>query len=389
MALDNACQPRRRLLLAPLLAAALTSGASAAEHRDPTSGCVVQAPRYLASNDFIFSYEGACRNGVAEGQGKAIWTLRHAPQKRHEWAGRFSSGIFLPEPSQGLTASVLKGENLLFDLGPLPKLKGLSPRLVVQASGDMTQAADPCKPDTLWVLQAGGGSLESDDVAKPLLQSAVDKLKQRCGVDRLQALSTTTTRTHLRVRGVPQAALELDGYGNPQGIVVEASVPLQPQQELQQYINQAASKRRQEQARAERQQAQQANAERLQAFARSAGAQLWAGMPALAQNPFRFQDQVVLTAVHLDEVQSPSRARVAGLGRSGAYQFATLEGEGLGRWAPGARVLAVRVLGRLPATDELHPSGVRLQLVSELRCEERDCSDRLFLPRPLEDGAAP
>jgi hypothetical protein len=52
-------------------------------------------------------------------------------------------------------------------------------------------------------------------------------------------------------------------------------------------------------------------------------------------------------------------------------------------------VLAVRVLGRLPATDELHPSGLRLQLVAELRCTEADCSDRLYLPQPLRDGEVP
>lgn len=383
---------RKQILAAAVLAgAALTGGvAQAAEHRDPGSGCVVQAPSYLATNDFIFSYEGACRNGVAEGQGKAIWTLRYSQQNRYVWAGRFNNGVFLPEPSQGLSARLLKDETLLFDLGPLPKLKGLSPRLAVEASGQMTEAADPCQPYALWVLGGNGEALEADDVAKTLLRSAADKLKQRCGMERLLSMPRSTAqRTHLRVRVVPQAALELDRYGNPQGTILEASVPLQPNQELEQYSNQAASKRREEQARAERQQAQQANAQRLQAFAKPAGAKLWASIPALAQNPFRFQDEVVLTAVSLDEVQSPQRARVTGLGRMGAYQFATLEGEGLGRWAPGSRVLAVRVLGRLPATDELHPSGLRLQLVAELPCTERDCSDRLYLPKPLNDGEAP
>jgi hypothetical protein len=383
---------RRKQLLASLLVAgaAATGTAQAAEHRDPTSGCVVQAPSYLASNDFIFSYEGACRNGLAEGQGKAIWTLRYSPQNRHVWAGRFNNGVFLPEPSQGLSARVLKDETLLFDLGALPKLKGLSPRLAVEASGEMTEAADPCQPYTLWVLQGSGEALEADDVAQTLLRSAADKLKLRCGMDRLLAMPRSTAqRTHLRVRVVPQAALELDRYGNPQGTIVEANVPLQPNQALEQYSNQVAAKRREEQARAERQLAQQANAQRLQAFAKPAGAQVWASIPALAQNPFRFQDQVVLTAVSLDEVQSPQRARVTGLGRMGSYQFATLEGEGLGRWAPGSRVLAVRVLGRLPATDELHPSGLRLQLVAELACAERDCSDRLYLPKPPNDGEAP
>lgn len=382
--------PRRKALFAAVLAAGVAVGAQAAEHRDAASGCAVMAPSYLASNDYIFKYEGACKDGLAEGKGKAIWTLRYASNKHEEWSGRFSAGVFVPEPSDGLRAQSIGRERVLFDLGPLPKLQGMSPRLAVEATSELVRYPDPCQPDALWVLQAEGPALADDAVAQQLLRSALDKLKARCGLDRLRAIDRSTSeRSHLRVRAVPQPQLVMDTYGNPQGVVVEASVPLAAGQPLEQYGNQVAAQIRQRQARDEREQLRQANAQRLQAFAKPAGAKVWASIPALVQNPFRFQDQVVLTAVGLDEVQSPQRARVTGLGRNGSYQFATLEGEGLGRWAPGSRVLAVRVLGRLPATDELHPSGLRLQLLAELPCTERDCSDRLALPQPLNDGDAP
>ncbi len=368
----------------------LASHAQAAQHKDAASGCVVSAPAYLASNDYAFSYQGACRDGLAEGQGKAIWTLRNSPQHREEWAGRFSAGVYLPEPSQGLKARALRGDNVLFDLGPLPKLEGMSPRLAVEATSELTKYPDPCKPDTLFVLQADGPALVSDDVAKQMLRSALDKLKLRCGDDRLRERGRPGgERSHVRVRVVQQADLEADQYGNPKGVVVEASLPLEAGKDFTQYSNSVASQQRQRQAREERDAQKQANAQRLQAFAKPLGAGIWVGLNALAQNPFRYQDQVVLTAVKLNDVVAPTRARVMAVG--GGYQssFALIEGEGLAKWEPGARVLAVKVLGRLPNTDADLPAGLHLQLVGQLPCAQGDCGDRLSLPNPLRDGEAP
>jgi hypothetical protein len=377
----------KRCLLA--LAVGLASQAQAAQHKDAASGCAVSAPAYLASSDYVFSYQGACRDGLAEGQGKATWTLRNSPSHREEWAGRFSAGVYLPEPSQGLKARALRGDNVLFDLGPLPKLEGMSPRLAVEATSELTRYPDPCKPDTLFVLQADGPALVSDDVAKQLLRSALDKLKLRCGDDRLRERGRPGgERSHVRVRMVPQPDLETDSYGNPKGVVVEASLPLDVGKDLAQYSNSVASQQRQRQAREERDAQKQANAQRLQAFAKPAGAGLWVGLNALAQNPFRYQDQIVLTAVKLNEVVAPTRARVMAVG--GGYQssFALIEGEGLARWEPGSRVLAVKVLGRLPNTDADLPAGLHLQLLSHLPCAQGDCGDRLSLPNPLRDGEA-
>lgn len=378
-----------RALAAAALACGLAAGADAAEHRDTASGCTVFAPQHLASNDYVFSYQGGCRDGLAEGKGHAVWALRLSPQNTSERNGRFSAGVFLPEPSDGMRARALKGEEVLFDLGPLPKLQGMRPRLAVQASGSSTELADPCRPYALWVLGADSPALVEDDLAKQLLRSALDKLVQRCGLERLRQSPSLSLRGELRARVVPQAELGLDRGGNPLGAIIEALMPLEPGKAPEQYSNQLASQQRQRQVRAEQAQLQQANAQRLKAFAQPAGATLWVSLSTLAQNPFRFADQVVLTAASLDEVQDPKRARIKGLGMYGAYQFATLQGEALGRWAPGARVLAVRVLGRLPVTDELHPSGLHLQLVAELPCAESDCSDRLYLATPVRDGEAP
>lgn len=372
------------------LALLVGSAAQGAQHKDVASGCAVSAPAYLASSDYVFSYQGACRDGLAEGQGKAIWTLKNSPSHREEWAGRFSAGVYLPEPAAGMKARALRGDSVLFDLGPLPKLEGMSPRLTVEATSELTKFPDPCKPDTLFVLQADGPALVSDDVAKQMLRSAVDKLKQRCGDDRLRERGRPGgERSHVRVRMVPQADLEMDPYGNPQGIVVEAALPLEAGKDFNQYSNSVASQQRQRQAREEREALRQANAQRLKAFAKAADATAWVSLPVLMQNPFRYQGKVVLTSASLDEVVGPTRARLQGAGRDRYGSHALVEGEGLAQWEPGARVIAVRVLGRLSDTDAKLPGWLHLQLVNQLKCEQGDCGDRLQLPTPLKDGEAP
>ncbi len=362
-------------------------GAHASEHRDAATNCTVIAPSYLGSSDYVFSYQGGCRDGLAEGQGRATWALRLSPQNRQERAGRFSAGIFLPEPSDGMRARVLQGESVLFDLGPLPKLQGMTPRLAVEATGELTRLPDPCQPDALWVLKADGAALASDDLARQLLRSAVDKLKLRCGDERLRKPERSASeRTELRVRAVPQAELETDRYGNPKGTVLDAVLPLDPAKPIERFSNEVASQQRARQAREARDAGRQDHLRRLQGFAKSAGTTLWVGVPALAQNPFRYQGQVVLTAVRLDEVLAPTQARVVGVGGGFGSSYALVEGAGLAQWEPGARVLAVRVIGRLPDTDASLPRGLHLQLVAQMACAEADCGDELDLPSPLRDG---
>lgn len=374
--------------LCTLALVASATGAHAAEIRDAAGGCAVIAPPYLGTHDYILSYQGGCSNGLAEGKGRATWALRNSPGNKDEWAGRFSAGVYLPEPSDGLKARVLHGEDVLFDLGALPKIQGMSPRLAVEATGDLRQYADPCKPVTLYVLQADSPALATDDVAKQLLRSAMDKLKARCGDDRLRERGRPGgEHTQLRVRAVPQPELGTDRYGNVTGVVTEGVVSLDPGKDFIQYSNEAASQQRQRKEREERDAQKQANAKDLKAFAKPTGATVWVSLASLGQNPFRYQGQVVLTMARLDEVVSPMRARV--IGHSG-YQstYALVEGDGVAKWEPGARVLAVRVVGRLPNTDADLPAGLQLQLVAQLPCTQGDCGDRLWLPTPLRDGEA-
>lgn len=376
-------------LLGALAGLVLATSAQAVQHKDAASGCAVVAPRYLASSDYLFAYQGACKAGLADGAGRAVWTLRLSPQNQVVWEGAFSGGVYLPPPAQGLSAREWGSDTALFDLGPLPAQNGApAPRLKVEAAADLTNHPDPCTPRTLWVVNAPAAALVADSTAQALMLAAADKLKARCG-DRLREPGRPGgERTHLSVRAVPTPDLEADRWGNASGVLADASVPLAAGAPLERYSNQAASQQRQQQQRAQDQTERQATQQRLRGFFQTHGAQGWASLTDIAQNPFRYAGRVVVTVAQLDEVVSPARASLQLRGSDWGYARAVLDGEGVAQWAPGMRLLAVRVAGRVTA-DEAFKGLAQLQLVGSEACTQPRCTDWLRLPTPLQDGQTP
>lgn len=383
---------RRALGLAVVVLGAVTS-AQAGTIKDAGSGCAVVAQGYLASNDYLFQYQGACKNGLAEGKGRAAWTLRHAPSKQVVWEGRFSGGVYLPAPDAGLSAREWGRDAALFDLGPLPALDGLpATRLKVDARGDLTDHPDPCQPRTLWVVNAPMAAMAEERNAEALLRSAVDKLKARCGSElgrKGDPTRSESQRQRLSVRSVFTPDLETDRFGNPISVVAEAHVSTVAGEALQHYTNSAALQQRQQQAKQQRQGEQEGNQRRLRGFFQQHQAQGWASLSDIAQNPFRYEGRVVVTQVQLEEVLSAKQATVSARDTGHRYGsvYAVLDGEGLAQWKPGARLLAVRVQGR--RGEQPFKDAAQLQLVAAQACAEADCGDWLRLPTPLSDGQIP
>ncbi|WP_028602310.1 hypothetical protein [Ottowia thiooxydans] len=378
------------------LLCSLSALTHAAPLKDPTSGCGVVAQRYLGSNDYIFHYQGGCKDGLAQGAGKATWTLRYAPSaKPVVWEGQFDHGVYLPPPKGVVRAREWQPERgsgtVLFDLGPLPALAGIAAaRVQVEATSSLTDFPEPCMPRRLWVTNAPTAAMASDDVAKALLLSAGDKLKAHCSNAVRQTGKREVERPLVEVRAVSTPELESDQYGNPGSVVASAFAPMQAGAAIERYSNQAASQQRAQQQRAQDSGDRQANLQKLQAFFKAHQAQGWAHLGDIAQNPFRYADRVVVTAVYLNEVLSPTRAlveaRVGSYGRADVVIDATAA-QGISQWTAGPRLVAVRVKGRI---EEENLKGLaRLQLVGSEACTQRDCSDRLRLPSPLQDGQTP
>ena len=375
----------------------LMGSACAVQHKDPASGCAVIAPRKLATSDYTFQYQGTCKAGLAQGKGKAIWTLRNAPENHVVWEGSFSAGVYLPQPPGIVSAHAWNdphdnGDDAAFDLGPLPALKDIpAARLQVQASPSSNYYPDPCRPNTLWVVNAPAAAMANDTVAQSLLVSAVDKLKAHCGA----ALGQDSYRLRtLQVRAVATPDLQNDQWGHPGPVIADAFVPLTSGAAVEHYTNQAATQQRQQQQQAKDQGDRQANVQRLRDFFKTYQAQGWASLDDIAENPFRYSGRVVVTAAQVSAVVNPTRALLDSDPDRWSSSNAVLDGDGIGQWKPGPRLLAVRVKGRIEIKKSDCDADpfcglAQLQLVGSQACDETRCTDRLRLPSRLKDGQMP
>lgn len=390
---------RRATMAAPLIysialaavGSIVAPQAHAALLRESPTACGVFAPRYLGSSDYQLRYSGACKDGLAHGQGSAVWTLVNAPANKVKWEGTFYQGVYLAE-LKGVVAArpigrdILDSEDILFDLGNLPAQPGLPvAQLHVLATSSLTDYATPCKPRSLWVANASAAELGQEAQANTLLRAAVDKLKVQCGKVLEFAGKRGADKPSIEVRLLASDQVQTDKFGNLPAGAARAFVPLGGG-ELQQYSNQVASQQRQAQAQGQDQQERQATAQKLKAFFAEHQAGGWAALTDIAQNPFRYADRIVVTTATLDEVQTPTRALVQAVNRYD-YAQALLEGTGIAQWQPGSRLLAVRVLGR--ADDGARKGLARLQLIGSEHCKETGCADWLRLPVALRDGQQP
>ena len=383
-------------VLAALILPALAGVAGAAQHKDPGSGCIVIASRYLASSDYTFQYQGACKDGLAEGKGKAVWTLRNSPQNHVTWEGSFSAGVYLPPPAGIVSAREWSGprgssDGVLFNLGALPAQPGVpAARLHVEATADLTRYPDPCTPNMLWVVNAPAAALAGDAVAQSLLAAATDKLKARCGAELFKTQLRGQERTHVQVRAVATPDLQSDQFGNPGPVLAGAFMPLAAGGAMQSYTNQAASQQRQQQEQAKDSGDRQANVQRLRTFFHTHQAKGWAALDDIAENPFRYSGRVVVTAAEVRVMTSPTRAVLDSRPGEWRGSLAVLDGDEVGQWKPGPRLLAVRVLGRVKKDDCDAFCGMpQLQLVGSQTCTETRCLDWLRLPTALQDGQTP
>lgn len=363
--------------LAALLASA---GAVAANPAGVSTGdCAVLASGQMRSDEYIASYQGACKAGQADGQGKAVWQLRNAPNAAPVvWQGRFAQGVFLAEPAvQG--ARRVDSTRVLLDLGALKGPGGTrqTGRLWAEARVDGKLPAQACKPISLQV--SAQGPLADDAVAKQWLQAAYLRWVAVCGPDASLALSGYNLRIQLR-DGEGWAP---DSFGNlPAGVVLAVTALGTNSAGVvwAQYTNRAA----QQQASAARDQQNaddaRANAARLQAFAKAHGARRVVSLQTLEQNPFRFGDEVLLVAVQMTEARTPTEGVVRSVNRGGrdCCTRALVQGD-IRNWDAQSRVLAVRAKGR--KSDERATEVLLLQVLGSERCTAGDCEDFLRGPK--------
>lgn len=373
--------------LAPALALALTAvwslsalfppAARAAIDGVSTGGCEVLASGQLRSNDYLHSFQGECRAGLAEGRGKATWKLRHAPDAPPVvWEGRFSQGIFLAE-RHTVGARRVDNTRVLLDQGRLDGPGNASAgRLWVESRIDGKLPASICQPLSLQVSTSGG--LADDALAKAWMDAAYARWQSTCGDAGMAALKGRSLRVQLHEGG----SWSPDAYGNIPAGTAQAlrhwGSTSGPQGDWQGYTNRAAQKVADAQRAKQETDEARANEARIRAFARKHGATRYVELAELDRNPFRFGGDALLIAVRLAEARTPVEAYVTPARASRAEWARVILRGPIADWDEQPRIVAVRVKGR--STDPYTRDMLLLEMVDSQRCSQPDCEDYLYMP---------
>ena len=364
-------------LVAPAALAA-GDGRAASPAGVSTGACEVLASGQLGSNEYIASYQGACKDGQANGQGRAEWRLRYAPNAAPVvWEGRFHQGVYLAE-SAVKGARRIDRTRVLLDLGTFQSA-GQSGRMWVESRVDGKLPAQACQPISVQISTAG--SLADDEVAKQWLHSAYQRWSAVCQQANANPSTKSASGRLLRVQLREDDAWAPDAYGNLPDSTVQAVTSVTTGAgpvAWNQYTNRAAQQRtnaaHQQQATA----SMQANQERLRNYARATGATQYVELSALEQNPFRFGQGVVLVGLQLVEARTPTEAVVRPARRVSSDWTRALVQGAIAPWDNQGRIVAVRIQGR--STDKHTRDALILEMVDSKRCEAIDCEDYLFMP---------
>ena len=335
-------------------------------------GCTVIASGTLNRPDYVASYSGGCRNGMADGQGKAQWRLVHAPDAAPVvWQGRFSQGVYLQE-SGTQAARRVDSARVLLDLGDV-RSQGKSGRLWVESRVDGKLPASACQPISVRLLAPG--ALTDDNLAKQWLQAGYQRWYQVCGAEAAAKFKGRNVQLSIH----QGSEIAPDGYGNlPVGVVVSYGPFDASSYQPTQYTNKAAQAVAQQQRDAQRSGELAQAEQRIKTFAREVGAKRYVDLRELEQNPFRYGDQVLLVAVNVVSVESPIQAIIQPARRTRyEYMRALATGVQVAQWGSESRILAVRSMGRSKDPDT--KGALSLAVVESRNCKELNCEDYTYV----------
>lgn len=368
-------------ILAVAASLANPAPARAAAPSVSTGECAVQSSGTLNSSEYVYSYSGGCKDGKAEGQGKAQWQLRNAPTVAPVvWQGRFVQGVFLAE-SATKGARRVDSSRALLDIGAV-QAGGKSGRLWVEGRLDSKLPVSACRPISLRLLV--NSDLADDKLARQWLQSAHQLWRGLCAGE-LAALKGRNVQLsiHQGTELVP------DSFGNLPQAVVTSYGPLDAASYQPTQFNNKATQAVADQQKQQQRTNEQAGAlKRLKDYAQQVGAKRYVDLAELEQNPFRYGEQVLLVAVEVMRVETPVQAVVQPARRVGyGYSVALANGVQVAQWGKESRLLAVRVMGRSKEDDSR--GTLSLAVVESTGCKEFNCEDFTYVTgnRWLRDEA--
>lgn len=353
------------LPLSPALAKG--GGETAGYTEDIERRCQVWAPSMLVPYDYALRYTGNCKNGRAEGKGKAEWLYRYAEMKvKATWEGEFRNGVFLDAQKIKGSVEPLRGDKYIVAMGSVPgaDLYFISRS---QQDGPMTL----CRLDQMALVLERDVEASDDVVVQRIMVDGAKAFQSACPGESSPNIGIFTETIRPQPSGglpYPVARARYDNATN----------------RLSSYNNDAAEKVRQARQQAEYAQKQEAARQKFDAFTSKHGIGVWLTARQLQENPFRWEGKTVGLVVRLERMLTPDTALI----RSGFRDWdAWMQLTGVTPDFPESRhsvLLAAKVGTRQRLVDTTNsdaPTYVTLTHIDSRVCEHDGCSDWLNWPR--------
>ncbi|MBS1143116.1 MAG: hypothetical protein H6R14_522 [Proteobacteria bacterium] len=360
-----------RLLLACLATALMLptspvlakgSGDTTGFSDDIDGRCQVWAPSMLGQRDYALRYRGGCKNGRADGKGKAEWLYRYAEMKvKATWEGDFRNGVFLDGQKVRGSVEPVSGDKYIVAMGNVPGAE-----LFFIARSPQDGPMELCKVDQIALVLGPRVDVTDDDPVQRVMEAGVKAYQDVCDKGtRYPNVGIFTEAIKLRPNGMLPNPVANARYDSDTG-------------RLGGYSNDAANKARQAKQQAEFAQKQDDVRKQFNAFSSKHGIAAWVTAQQLEENPFRWEGKTVGLVVRLDRMVARDTALVRGALRDWSP---SLQLRGITPDFPESRrsvLLAAKVGKRERLPDDKDQNGatfVTLNHIDSSVCERGGCSD--------------
>ncbi len=350
------------ITLLPATAAWAKGSADTTGYTDDVDGrCQAWAPSMLGQRDYALRYHGGCKNGRADGKGKAEWLYRYAEMKvKATWDGEFRNGVFLDGQKIKGNVEPVQGDRYVVDMG---SVSGADVLFISRSPQDGPM--ELCKVDQVALTLGAKVNAADDDAVKRIMTDGATLYRKACPNGKNLRVGVFTEPVKPRPNGMlpnPMANARVDDEtGNLSG-----------------YSNDAAAKAKQEQQKAEFAQKQEEARKRFNEFSRKHNLAAWVTAQQLEENPFRWEGKNVGVVVRLDRMLTKDAALI----RSGLRDWGpSLQLTGITPDFPESRrsvLLAAKVGKRERLADSNENATATYSTLTHLDsrvCERDGCGD--------------
>lgn len=328
---------------------------------DVDGRCQVWAPSMLGQRDYALRYHGGCKNGRADGKGKAEWLYRYAEMKvKATWEGDFRNGVFLDGQKVKGAVEPVSGDKYVVQMG---SVSGADVLFISRSPQDGPM--ELCKVEQVALVLGPKVVAADDEQVKRVMNDGAKAYRNACPNSRNLRVGVFTEPVMPRPNGMlpnPIANARVDDEtGNLSG-----------------YSNDAATKAKQEQQRVEFTLKQDESRKQFNEFSRKHDIAAWVTAQQLEENPFRWEGKNVGVVLRLDRMLTKDAALV----RSGLRDWGpSLQLTGITPDFPESRrsvLLAAKVGKRerlADSNDNNSAAYTTLRHLDSRVCERDGCSD--------------